>query len=108
MADLYGTSALYLVKSIISTHCIHHPSGTHKCDACYVVCIIRLLCTCGQVRDCAACLVRMAKATGIAVVIIGHVTKSGDLAGPRTVEHMVSAADTTITAAAAAAALLVL
>jgi DNA repair protein RadA/Sms len=50
------------------------------------------------VRDCAACLVRMAKATGIAVVIIGHVTKSGDLAGPRTVEHMVSATITASTA----------
>jgi predicted ATP-dependent serine protease len=46
----------------------------------------------------------MAKATGIAVVIIGHVTKSGDLAGPRTVEHMVSATVTTTTTAAAAAA----
>jgi predicted ATP-dependent serine protease len=46
----------------------------------------------------------MAKATGIAVVIIGHVTKSGDLAGPRTVEHMVSATDTTAATATAAAA----
>ncbi|KAG5189640.1 P-loop containing nucleoside triphosphate hydrolase protein [Tribonema minus] len=42
-----------------------------------------------QVRDTASCLLRLAKSTDIAVVIIGHVTKSGDIAGPRTVEHMV-------------------
>ena len=42
-----------------------------------------------QVRECAAHLTRMAKATGITVVLIGHVTKEGALAGPRVLEHMV-------------------
>ncbi|KAB2894710.1 MAG: DNA repair protein RadA, partial [Burkholderiaceae bacterium] len=42
-----------------------------------------------QVRECAAHLTRMAKATGIAIVLVGHVTKEGALAGPRVLEHMV-------------------
>ena len=43
----------------------------------------------GQVRECTAKLLRFAKATGIAVLIIGHVTKEGNIAGPRLLEHMV-------------------
>ena len=42
-----------------------------------------------QVRECAAHLTRAAKATGIAIVLVGHVTKEGALAGPRVLEHMV-------------------
>jgi DNA repair protein RadA/Sms len=42
-----------------------------------------------QVRECAAQLTRLAKQTGIAIVMIGHVTKDGSLAGPRVLEHMV-------------------
>ncbi len=42
-----------------------------------------------QVRECAAQLTRMAKQQGVAVVMIGHVTKEGALAGPRVLEHMV-------------------
>lgn len=42
-----------------------------------------------QVRECVGILLRLAKSTGIPVFLIGHVTKSGDVAGPRTVEHMV-------------------
>ncbi len=42
-----------------------------------------------QVRECAAHLTRLAKATGIAVILVGHVTKEGALAGPRVLEHMV-------------------
>ncbi len=42
-----------------------------------------------QVRAAALDLVRFAKSTGTAVFIVGHVTKDGQLAGPRTVEHMV-------------------
>ncbi|MCD2512553.1 DNA repair protein RadA [Comamonas endophytica] len=42
-----------------------------------------------QVRECAAHLTRAAKTTGICVVLIGHVTKEGALAGPRVLEHMV-------------------
>jgi DNA repair protein RadA/Sms len=42
-----------------------------------------------QVRESAAALVRHAKATGTAIMIIGHVTKDGQLAGPRILEHVV-------------------
>jgi DNA repair protein RadA/Sms len=42
-----------------------------------------------QVRECAAHLTRMAKASGTSVVLVGHVTKEGALAGPRVLEHMV-------------------
>ena len=44
-----------------------------------------------QVRACAAELVRLAKSQGTAVVLVGHVTKDGQIAGPRVVEHMVDA-----------------
>jgi len=43
----------------------------------------------GQVRECAAQLVRFAKLTGTTVFLVGHVTKEGMLAGPRVLEHMV-------------------
>jgi DNA repair protein RadA/Sms len=42
-----------------------------------------------QVRTCADALVGLAKAEGIAVLLTGHVTKDGDLAGPRALEHSV-------------------
>ena len=42
-----------------------------------------------QVRECAAQLTRVAKQMGIALVMIGHVTKEGTLAGPRVLEHIV-------------------
>lgn len=42
-----------------------------------------------QVRECAAQLTRIAKQTGISLIIIGHVTKDGALAGPRVLEHIV-------------------
>ncbi len=44
-----------------------------------------------QVRACAGELVRLAKKRGVAVVLVGHVTKDGQIAGPRVVEHMVDA-----------------
>ncbi|HXF57932.1 MAG TPA: ATPase domain-containing protein, partial [Actinomycetota bacterium] len=43
----------------------------------------------GQVRACADTLVAVAKERGICGVIVGHVTKEGDLAGPKTLEHVV-------------------
>lgn len=43
----------------------------------------------GQVRECAARLMRLAKKSGTAIFIIGHVTKEGVIAGPRVLEHMV-------------------
>ncbi len=42
-----------------------------------------------QLRECTAALVRMAKSRGIAVTLVGHVTKEGQIAGPRMLEHMV-------------------
>ncbi len=47
--------------------------------------------TVAQVRACATELIRMAKARGFALVLVGHVTKEGTLAGPRVLEHMVDA-----------------
>ncbi|MBA2343603.1 MAG: DNA repair protein RadA [Rubrobacter sp.] len=43
----------------------------------------------GQVRECAARLMRLAKSEGISMVLVGHVTKDGSIAGPRVLEHMV-------------------
>ena len=42
-----------------------------------------------QVRECAAQLTRLAKQSGVPIVMIGHVTKDGALAGPRVLEHIV-------------------
>lgn len=42
-----------------------------------------------QVRECTSYLMNLAKATGVAIIIIGHVTKSGEIAGPRVLEHLV-------------------
>ncbi len=44
-----------------------------------------------QVRECAASLQRLAKDKGIALVLVGHVTKEGMLAGPKVLEHLVDA-----------------
>jgi len=42
-----------------------------------------------QVRESAALLTQFAKQTGVAIFLVGHVTKSGDLAGPRVLEHII-------------------
>ncbi len=42
-----------------------------------------------QLRECTAELVRFAKSRGTAVILVGHVTKEGQIAGPRVLEHMV-------------------
>ena len=42
-----------------------------------------------QVRECVGLFLRLAKSTGVPIMLVGHVTKNGDVAGPRTVEHMV-------------------
>jgi DNA repair protein RadA/Sms len=47
--------------------------------------------TVSQVRDCAAALLRLAKAQNVPVFLVGHVTKEGAIAGPRVLEHMVDA-----------------
>lgn len=43
----------------------------------------------GQVRECAGRLVNLAKSKGISIILIGHVTKEGVIAGPRVLEHLV-------------------
>jgi DNA repair protein RadA/Sms len=43
----------------------------------------------GQVREVAGRLMRVAKTCGVAIVLVGHVTKEGALAGPRVLEHLV-------------------
>lgn len=43
----------------------------------------------GQVRECTAELMRYAKTTGVPMVLIGHITKDGFIAGPKVLEHMV-------------------
>jgi DNA repair protein RadA/Sms len=47
--------------------------------------------TVSQVRGTAQALIRFAKTSGAAVILVGHVTKDGQIAGPRVVEHMVDA-----------------
>jgi len=47
--------------------------------------------TVSQVRDCSANLIKHAKQLGHALILVGHVTKEGALAGPRVLEHMVDA-----------------
>ncbi len=47
--------------------------------------------TVAQVRECAALLAKVAKGTGVPVILIGHVTKDGYLAGPKVLEHIVDA-----------------
>ncbi len=47
--------------------------------------------TVAQVRACAHELVRFAKKTGAVIILVGHVTKDGQIAGPRVVEHLVDA-----------------
>ena len=42
-----------------------------------------------QVRECASALLRFAKTSGIPVILIGHITKEGTLAGPKILEHIV-------------------
>ena len=45
--------------------------------------------TVGQIRHCTELLIASAKSKGISVIIIGHVTKEGEIAGPKVLEHMV-------------------
>ena len=42
-----------------------------------------------QVRECAAALLRFAKVSGVPIILIGHITKDGSIAGPKILEHIV-------------------
>ncbi|HUN91309.1 MAG TPA: DNA repair protein RadA [Burkholderiaceae bacterium] len=63
-----------VIDSIQTMHCAALPSAAGSV---------------AQVRECAAQLTRLAKRAGTSLVLIGHVTKEGTLAGPRVLEHMV-------------------
>ena len=45
--------------------------------------------TLGQIRECMSHLITLAKSTGLAIMIVGHITKEGMIAGPKLLEHMV-------------------
>ena len=45
----------------------------------------------GQVRECAAALLKYAKESGVPVILIGHINKEGSIAGPKVLEHIVDA-----------------
>lgn len=45
--------------------------------------------TVGQIRECINALTTLAKTTGLAVIVVGHITKEGSIAGPKILEHMV-------------------
>jgi DNA repair protein RadA/Sms len=47
--------------------------------------------TVSQVKACATTLLRLAKASGVPIILVGHVTKAGAIAGPRVLEHIVDA-----------------
>jgi DNA repair protein RadA/Sms len=67
-------AALVVVDSIQTMHC---------------AAVIASAGAVSQLRECTAELVRFAKSTGTAVLIVGHVTKEGTIAGPRVLEHLV-------------------
>ena len=66
--------ALVIVDSIQTLHCEDEPSGPGNV---------------AQVREAGLRLLRWAKASGVPVMVSGHMTKDGSLAGPRVLEHMV-------------------
>lgn len=65
------------VCAIDSIQTVHDPEATGSAGSV------------SQVRDGAQAIVRMAKARGMAVLLVGHVTKDGGIAGPRALEHVV-------------------
>ena len=65
------------VVIIDSIQTIHHPEVTSAPG------------TVSQVRDCAGHLMSLAKSKNIAIFLIGHITKDGNIAGPKVLEHMV-------------------
>ena len=42
-----------------------------------------------QIKECTSTLIKVAKQTGIPIIVIGHITKDGNIAGPKVLEHMV-------------------
>ncbi|MBT4964474.1 MAG: DNA repair protein RadA [Francisellaceae bacterium] len=58
-------------------------------QTCYTEALSSAPGTVSQIRECAGLLVRLAKQSGISCFLVGHITKDGQLAGPRVLEHMV-------------------
>ncbi|MBK6617506.1 MAG: DNA repair protein RadA [Nitrosomonas sp.] len=70
----------------------HHPAKIAVIDSIQTIYTDSLQAAPGsvsQVRECAASLTRFAKTNGTSIILVGHVTKEGALAGPRVLEHMV-------------------
>lgn len=67
------------VVVIDSIQTMHHPEITSAAGSV------------SQVRECTSLFMRMAKTQGVAVFLVGHVTKEGSIAGPKILEHMVDA-----------------
>ncbi|HWL27184.1 MAG TPA: DNA repair protein RadA [Ureibacillus sp.] len=74
-ATIEEVSPKFVVVDSIQT--VHHPEVTSAPGSI------------SQVRECTAELMRIAKTKGIAIFLVGHVTKEGQIAGPRLLEHMV-------------------
>ena len=77
---------------VIEAHLTENPPAVAVIDSIQTVYSSALTSAPGsvsQVRECAAQLTRLAKQSGVPVVMIGHVTKDGSLAGPRVLEHIV-------------------
>jgi DNA repair protein RadA/Sms len=78
--------------AVILEHAAAHRSGLLVVDSIQTLFSGDLTASAGavsQLRECTAALVRFAKATATAVIIVGHVTKEGAIAGPRVLEHLV-------------------
>lgn len=84
----------------VGTACVSGPAeltggagrrGCHRVCVCacrYLDDVASMAGSVGQVKACAMQLLHVAKSTGLTVFLVGHVTKSGDLAGPRVLEHL--------------------
>ena len=77
--SLNSVPSLILVDSIQTMYC---PSVTSSSSFTGSI---------AQVRECVSIFLQLAKSTQIPIILIGHVTKQGDVAGPKTVEHLVDA-----------------
>jgi DNA repair protein RadA/Sms len=97
-AERLGQGALEVpVLAESDLHCVLETLAAEAPDACVIDSVQTLRSpdlsgapgSVGQVREVAAQIMELAKARGIAVVLVGHVTKDGALAGPRVLEHLV-------------------
>ncbi len=86
--DLLTEIRLEAIHSVLSRHC-PHIAIIDSIQTIYTEILQSAPGSVAQVRECAARLTRFAKTSGTCVVLVGHVTKEGALAGPRVLEHMV-------------------